>query len=193
MRRLALIASACLLALCVNACGTRPYNEPHIVAPGFKGAGVAYPNTKPGVPYTVGDLIICLDRPGKVTIEDIEMIKPEGGLQLDDFSVIPNAMESGAGGFEDSNVPISRLTPSPAKPVVMTHACPADWNAPPVPNPQSVALLLQYSKSSDRAATSAGITVLYSSSGHKDKLTLRWTVGLCPDETAASTGCLSGS
>jgi hypothetical protein len=189
MRRLALFACAIVLASGLGSCSSDSTAVAHLVAPGFRGAGVAYPNAKAGVPYTVGDLIICLDRQGKATIDSVEMIKPTGGLHIDDFAVIPNRMESGQDGFEDDNTPISRLAPKPSHPVVVTRACPASWNAPPTANPQSVALLLQYSKPSSKSAAESGIAVHYTSSGHKETLSLTWTLGLCEKETKQNGTC----
>jgi hypothetical protein len=92
-------------------------------------------------------------------------------------------MESGNSGYEDNSVPIAQMTPKPSHRVIMTKACPASFNLPPVPNPQSVALLLQYSKSTDTSVASQGIKINYTTAGHKEWVELGWTVALCAKET----------
>ena len=126
---------------------------------------------------------MCLDRPGTVTIDSIELIDATDGLCIDDFGVIPNAMESDHSGYEDNSVPIAQTTPKPSHPVIMTKACPTSFNLPPVPNPQSVALLLQYNKSTDTSAASQGIKINYTTAGHQEWVELGWTVALCAKET----------
>jgi hypothetical protein len=126
---------------------------------------------------------MCLDRPGTVTIDSIELIDSTDGIRIDDFGVIPNAMESGHYGYEDSSVPIAQTTPKSSHPVIMTKACPTSFNLPPVPNPQSVALLLQYSKTADTSAASQGIKIKYTTAGHKEWVKVGWTVALCAKET----------
>ena len=72
----------------------------------------------------VGDLIICLDRPGRIVIDRVESIEPTGGLPLTDFGVIPNEMERGGMGFSDEHLhtPIADLR-SPAPVDVVDGAC----------------------------------------------------------------------
>jgi hypothetical protein len=136
-----------------------------------------------GTPYAFGDIIMCLDRPGTLTIDSIELIDATGGLRIDDFGVIPNAMESDHFGYEDSSVPIAQTTPQPSYPVIMTKACPTSFNLPAVPNPQSVAVLLQYSKSTNTSAASRGIKINYTTAGHQEWVKLEWTVALCATDT----------
>lgn len=184
MRRVASATSTLLLAICLTACSA-PHQGPHIVVPGFTGAGVAYPNTRQATVDVFGDIIICLDKPGTVTIDSIELTDATDGIRIDDFGVIPNRMESDHGGYDDNSVPIAQTTPRPSHPVIMTKACPKTFNEPPRPDPQSVALLLQYSKTTDKSATSQGIKINYTTADHKEWVKLRWTVALCTKETAA--------
>lgn len=185
IRRLASATSTLLLATCLTACSAA-HQGPHVVAPGFMGAGVAYPDTHQATAYVFGDIIICLDKPGTVTIDSIELVNATDGIRIDDFGVIPNRMESNQSGYDDNSVPIAQTTPRPSHPVIMTTACPKTGNEPPRPDPQSVALLLQYSKTTDKSATSQGIKINYTTAGHKEWVKLGWTVALCAKETAAS-------
>jgi len=180
MRHALSVAATVLAAGCLAACSARPQG-PHIVVPGgqFLGAGVAYPNTHRGTPYVFGDIVLCLDKPGVVTINNVELIGATNGLRIDDFAVIPNVMESGHEGYFDNSVPIAQVNPRPARPVVMTKKCPKSGNEPPRPDPQTVALLLQYSKTIDRNATSQAIKINYTTAGRKESLALEWQVALC--------------
>lgn len=96
------------------------------------------------------------------------MVNATNGIRIDDFGVIPNGMENDQAGYDDNSVPIAQTTPRPSDPVIMTKACPKTFNEPPRPDPQPVALLLQYSKTSDKSATSQGIKVNYTTAGHKE-------------------------
>jgi hypothetical protein len=183
---------AVLLATCLAACGrTRVHHAAQIVAPGFTGAGVAYPNSHEGTPYVFGDIILCLNKPGLVTLTSVEPVEARNGIRIDDFAVIPNGMESGEGGYDDNSVPIARIAPQPARPATMRYACPADFNPDhAVAVPQMVALLLQYSKTTDLTASSTGVKVHYKTGGRSEWISLPWEVTLCAKGVAPSGGCL---
>ncbi|HEU0240434.1 MAG TPA: hypothetical protein VFR11_14310 [Micromonosporaceae bacterium] len=182
MRRLLTVTATVLAAVCLAACTASPRQQgARIMAPGFLGAGAALPNTRAGTPYVFGDVIICLDKPGLVTIDSIEVIDPTNGLHIDDFAVIPNAMESGHYGYGDNSVPIAQVRPPVARPVVMTKKCPT-FTGPLRPDPQAVALLLQYSKPTDASATGQGIKINYTSAGRKESISLQWGVDLCANQ-----------
>lgn len=71
--------------------------QPHLVVPGDGLGGAAkLPNVTGGVPYSLGSLTVCLDRPGRATIEAVTMAEPSGGLAVRAFAVRPNPMEAGA-------------------------------------------------------------------------------------------------
>jgi hypothetical protein len=188
MRRLLSVTLALVAAVCLTACSA-PRRGSHIVVPGFTGAGVAYPNTHRGTPYVFGDIIMCLDKPGTVTIDSIDLVDPTNGIRIDDFGVIPNGMESDQGGYDDNSVPIARTTPRPSRPVIMTKECPKTFNEPPRPDPQTVALLLQYSKTTDKSATSQGVKINYTTAGRKEWVTLKWVVALCAKEPGSGASC----
>jgi hypothetical protein len=146
-----------LLALTLAGCGMSNDDARIIVPGGPVPAGGAYADTRAGVPFVVGDLIICLDRPGTAVIAKIDPIQPTGGFRIDAFAVIPNAMERGGEGFTDNSIPLAQQV-STSQPVELTKECPPSNEPSPSPEPpQSVALLLEYSKPTDATASDQGI------------------------------------
>ena len=158
---------------------------PASLCPASNHAGGALSNTHAGIPYTNGDLVMCLTKPGRAVITSIDQIDVQGGLRIDDFAVIPNAMEQGKSGVGDSNIPIAQLVAQPDRPVVLTSQCPANTEpSPSLAHPRSVALLLQYGKSTNETASDKGIVLHYTSGGTKYSLTLDWEISLCaPGDT----------
>jgi hypothetical protein len=183
------------LAVAVAACESN--NDARIIAPGgeFHGAGVIYYDTRARLPYTVGDLIVCLDRPGRAVIDRIEPKDPLGDLSLDAFAVIPNVMERGELGFNDDNRTIAEQGLLPDGPVVIDKPCPDIERARPDPTrtPQSVALLLQYSKPTEQTAGNHGIVIHYTSGGHTYSLPLRWEIMLCGPHDTTTKECAKSS
>ncbi len=190
--------TACALALALEGiagCGSSNSQPPHIVTldSSDDAAGLAFSDTRPGVPYTVGDLIICLDRPGRVAIDRIEQVEPFGDISLDAFNVIPNAMEKGDEGFSDENrnrsLADQGLEAKDA--VVMDKECPDLTKSSPSPavTPKSVALLLQYSKRTDQTAGNHGIKIFYSSDGAKAETTMKWEIVLCAADDTTTENC----
>lgn len=156
-------------------------------------AGVAFTDTKPNLPYTVGDLIMCLSRPGRVVLDRIESKDPFGGLVLDAFAVIPNEGERGGNGFSDDNRnrTLSELGLLPEGPVVMDKQCPDFDSQTPDPGrtPQSVALLLQYSKPTEHTAGNNGIVIHYTSGEHTYQAVVGWEVVLCAPGDTTTENC----
>src|SRR5947207_225211 len=96
------------LALAVLAaggmgCAARDKHEQgaHLIWPNDSGSGggAALPNTRGGHPYSFGSLLLCLDRPGRVTIENVSLDAPQGGLAVQAFATRANPVEIGKEGF----------------------------------------------------------------------------------------------
>lgn len=171
--------------LVTASCAINGHDDARIVVPGFDRAGGALSDTHAGIPYTNGDLILCLTKPGNVVIIRVDQIDVQGGLRIDDFAVIPNAMEHGGPGVGDNNIPVAgQVTKS--HPAVLTQACQASARrSTPSASPRSVALLLQYGKPSDATASDSGIVIRYTSNGRPYSLQLDWEITLCaPGDTA---------
>lgn len=177
-----LASTALLLALCgCQAMSGVLDPGPHITTGGDQpvhgGEGVPVATN---TPYVVGDLTICLDEPGEATITSIESVQPEGSLRLDGFAVVPNDMERGLPGIEDSEKTIAERGVDTSAPVIVRNVCPDPSLAPdPKREPQAVALLLQYRRGDDRTARNHGILVRYEAGGRKQVLMIDWAIELC--------------
>jgi hypothetical protein len=156
---------------------------PHrLIAPGFQGpAGVALPDIEAGSPYSLGDLTICLDRPGSVTITNVEPRNPYGGRAVDAFAVIPNPLERGEDDFTDVPKSLADLGVQTAAPAVVDHPCPNSETLEPDPagEPRSRSLLRQFSKPTDETAGDDGLVIKYRSGEQSSVLTLAFSVILC--------------
>lgn len=194
LTRLASIAMVLALSGCQALAGALDPG-PHVRGAGDQpvhaGLGV---HVAANTPYVVGDLIICLDEPGEATITAIESVQPEGSLFLDEFAVVPNDMERGLSGFEDSEKTIAERGIDTSAPVIVRSACP-DFSLLPDParEPQSVALLLQYRRGDDRSARNHGILLRYEAAGRKQVLLLDWEITLCGTAGSISRECAAGA
>lgn len=188
----------CVILVAAGARGHRLDCDWHATAlPGNRPAGASgcrYQDKgshRHRTPYVFGDIILCLNKPGLVTLTSVEPVDARNGIRIDDFAVIPNGMESGEGGYDDNSVPISRIKPQPKRPATMRYACPPDFNPDhAVAVPQMVALLLQYSKTTDLTASSIGLKVHYKTGRSSAWISLPWEVTLCAKGLAPSGGCL---
>jgi hypothetical protein len=178
----------CLLASAVCTSSARATGDAQLALLG--GGGVGYSNSRPYTPYTIGDQVTCLDRPGRVVINWIELIESTSGLRLDDFAVIPNDMERGGFGFVDGNRSLADLGLSTGAPVVVDQTCP-DFNVPSNASrtPRSVALLLEYSKPTEATAASHAIVVHYTSGSNNYTVRVAWEMVLCGPSDVTTWGC----
>jgi len=180
VRRVAVACLAFVLAGGCDSASTDAGDSPGLIVPNFQGpAGVAL-RIKPDSPYSLGDLTICLDRPGSVTITRVEPRNAYGGLAVDAFAVIPNPQERGEDGFTDQPKALADLGIQTNKPAIVDHPCPPA-TAQPDPNrePQSKSLLLQFSKANEETAGDDGLIVKYLSDGQAHTLTIDFAVILC--------------
>jgi len=191
MRRVAVACLAFALAGGCDSASTEDGGSPRLTVPNFQGpAGVALPGIKAGSPYSLGDLTICLDRPGSVTITKVEPRNPYGGLAVDTFAVIPNPQERGEDGFTDQPKALANLGIQTNQPAIVDHPCPPT-TAEPDPNgePQSKSLLLQFSKPTGKTAGDDGLIVKYVSDGQAHTLTIDFTVILCAADDTTTEHC----
>ena len=173
-----------VVVILLAGCGGRG-DAARLIAPGEGGAaGMVFADVPAGQPYVVGDLIICLDRPGSAVIDRVESIEPTGDLALTDFGVIPNEMERGGMGFSDEylHTPIAQLRqPQPVD--VVDGAC-ADH--------ASVALLLEYRRpDGDQSAGNKGIVIHYTSDGDRRELSVTWQILLCTPGDTTTPDCVN--
>jgi hypothetical protein len=169
------LAAVLLLAACTPE--SNRDDAAHIVVPGdFGEAGIVYHDVPANKPYTLGDLAVCLSRAGQVTVTRIEPEDVEGSLELADFALVPNQMETGGLGFEDGNQPIRDLG-LPTGPYVLDKPCPeVDATAA---DPQTFAVVLEYRKTDAATAGNSGIRIHYESDGESFWVSIPWKIRLC--------------
>lgn len=65
------------------------------------------PNTVRSQPYSLGSWVMCLDRPGSVTLEKVELVKRHGDIALQAFSSRTQSREYPMPG--NANAPLREL------------------------------------------------------------------------------------
>jgi hypothetical protein len=138
--------------------------------------GVALPDIVAGRPYSLGGWIMCLDRPGTVTIERIDLLRPSGGIVLQTFSSRPQGPDM-IGNAEESLTAIG----FPARNPDVTTACEQDGPL--------TELGLQYGKSGDASAHAEGIRLTYTSAGRQRTVDFALDVRLCAPGDMSTKQC----
>jgi hypothetical protein len=174
-------AALVLAVVLLGGEGCTPREHPRLVWPGDgSAAGAALPDTRANQPYSFGALIVCLDRPGTVTIEDIAVDKPKGGLRITAFAVRRNPMEAGGSsfgnaakkldetGFVTSSVDVSTHCPNGK---IVKHEFSGEY--------RSTELAVEFVKPSAATAQGQGLTVTYRSGKDTHTLDIDFSVVLC--------------
>jgi hypothetical protein len=187
------VAVLTLVSLGASA-GRPPYAQLSI--DDYGGSGVGFHDTRPNAPYLGGDVVTCLDRPGRVVIERVEPIKPTGGLTVTGFAVIPNGWERGSAASVDGQSSLARRGLAPAGPVVVDKPCPdfarlRPWD--PYRTPVSVILVVEYSKALDETADHRGLMIHYVSGGRRYRASVAWQFVLCAPGDTTRWGCRGAS
>jgi hypothetical protein len=58
---------------------------------------------EPGAENSFGGMVVCLDRPGSVTITGVKPVNPTGGIRIDQFGVRPSPFWKGRASFGQAN------------------------------------------------------------------------------------------
>jgi hypothetical protein len=164
-----------LLVLGAVAADSTP-NDAHIFYTPNGGGGVNFDNAPANVPFTLGDLPVCLDKPGRVVIHRVESYNPFGDLRVDAFAVLP-------GMHTNDDLHVTVAAEVPHLPVVVERVCPASMLSPDVEHavefdPVSF-LLIQFSKPEKASAGNEGLIIYYTSNGHKYWVYAPFSVVLC--------------
>ncbi|HEY7176151.1 MAG TPA: hypothetical protein VH442_14630, partial [Micromonosporaceae bacterium] len=144
----------------------------HLVLDGVGGFGQGLANTAPNRPYTFGGLVVCLDRPGLVTIDKVEPVGATGGLRIDDWVAVPDPFITGATmPFATADASIDQLGASSVDPRInmairtrfVGHTCPTtraeQFNRALAP----IWLYVQFGKPTEATAADVGIAIEYTS------------------------------
>ncbi|MGI5159396.1 hypothetical protein [Microbispora sp. CA-102843] len=137
--------------------------------------GIVLPDTVAGRPYSLGGWVMCFDRPGSVTIDKVDLIRPSGGIVLQAFSSrLQSRTRAMLGNAEQ---PLTELEFPARSPAVTTPCSTRDHDG------LLTELGLQYGKTGDRTARAEGVRVFYTSAGRQRTVDLDLDVQLCaPDD-----------
>ena len=161
---------------------------PQIYA-GDSAAGVIYHDVPAGQATTVGDLTICLDRAGTVTIERVESREAFGGLQLEQYGALP-MNDPKLLGFTDKHAPIADLVPGFTQARHLEGTCPdMSGSTTASPSAKPYLLLLQYTRPTDQSAGNSGIVIWYRSAGAVRSIFVDWWILLCDPQDKATPRC----
>lgn len=138
--------------------------------------GVVLPDTVAHRPYSLGSWTMCLDRPGSVTIDRIDLIRPSGGIVLQAFSSRLRSSVRSMLGEEER--PLTELG-FPARGSTVTTACEDDH----------MELGLQYGKTGGRTAHAEGVRLTYSSGPLSGTVDFALDVRLCAPDDMRTKEC----
>ncbi len=146
--------------------------------------GVTLPNTVAHRPYSLGGWSMCLDRPGAVSIEKAELIRPEGDIRLAAFS---SRLHGDHPFLGSEKKPLTSLG-FPAHSPAVTTPCPERGQHPGQWGP-TTELGLQYTKDSDATARAEGVRLTYTSAGERRVVDFSLIVELCAPKDTTTTSC----
>lgn len=109
-----------VVALTLSACSAFGTTGPRLVVPDVP-FGMTINRTAANKPYTFLFVQVCLDEPGRVMIEDVEIFDPRN-LTLDAFATRPKTTSTNPGsgtrplertaGFEEMNTTVRSICPN---------------------------------------------------------------------------------
>ncbi|WP_182903263.1 hypothetical protein [Microbispora sp. H10830] len=124
---------------------------------------------------------MCLDRPGSVTIDKVDLIRPSGGIVLQAFSSrLQSRTRAMLGNAEQ---PLTELEFPARSPAVTTPCSNRDHDG------LLTELGLQYGKTRNRTARAEGVRVTYTSAGRQRTVDLDLDVQLCAPDDMSTKQC----
>lgn len=186
----AVIASSTLVVGCEGETD-RPRPAVAQIVDNFEWASAALWDTKPDSPYTIGDLILCLDGPGQARIDEVIMQDSFGEMTLDAYAVVPNELEITGRGFSDDGRSLADRGLLNNGGSMVSRQCAAEPLASPDPSrePASDALLLQFSRHGPKTGGHHGVTVKYTSGGQHRSIFYFYEFTLCAPDDQVTKGC----
>lgn len=137
---------------------------------------------EPDVPLSMGSIILCLDRPGDVTITDVAPLHPVGTITVQTFAVRPSPFMRTPPGLAlgDDIGPLGKFGfhGNHVVPIVCDSRKGAGYE-----------LGLQITKPTRRPAAAAGWIVTYTSHGKLYHVQVPPEVKLCSEESADEGAC----
>jgi hypothetical protein len=94
-------AGAAALLLALTGCDLNSSGSgPQLVIPAsLHNVAIGAGKMKPGAENSFGGMVVCLDRPGSITLTGAKPVDPEGGIRIDQFGVRPSPFWKGRAGI----------------------------------------------------------------------------------------------
>ncbi|MBP2704505.1 hypothetical protein JOL79_11840 [Microbispora sp. RL4-1S] len=143
--------------------------------------GVVLPDTVAHRPYSLGGWVMCLDRPGSVTIDRIDLIRPSGGIVMQAFSSRPQSRTHSMLG--NAERPLTELG-FPARSPAITTVCRKGQE-----DVLLTELGLQYGKIGDATARAESVRLFYTSAGRQRTVDFALDVRLCAPDDMSTKQC----
>jgi hypothetical protein len=181
-----------LLAMLAAACTAG--GAPRLVIPGGEGSYVAGTSEYyygPDEPFSlVNAFVLCIDRPGEVTLTDVRFDHNVGDLRVDDFAVAPH------GTLRDDHpedAPQAALSEwgFDSDPPVVTTVCPEELTEEESQrfHPQSYSDIgIEFSKPHEGSARGMTLVLVYESGNRQREVRLGLEVILCGLEDSPDPG-----
>jgi len=175
MRTKARLGAVVVLAVSVvAACGPSKSGGPTLELAGGSAGGRSIEqdigHVADGSPISIGAMLICLDRPGEVTLMGISLEGTHGRIGVDEFAVRPNPLATGEaglgatrGGLGSANFIVGRRT--------VSKQCRGAASA--------YELGVEVSRASPGIASFDGLAVHYASSSSSGILRIPMSLALC--------------
>jgi hypothetical protein len=178
-RRLAAFAAALLVALTgcdLNSSGSGP----QLVIPGsLHSVAMGAGKMKPGAENSFGGMVVCLDRPGSITLTGAKPVDPEGGIRIDQFGVRPSPFWKGRVSFGQDNGDLAQNHFRAGRTVSVTCG----------PHGRGDEFAVTVSMPDSAQARMTGVKIEYTSAGQERSLIFPITLFLCPHKIRGARTC----
>jgi hypothetical protein len=181
MRRLtALLTILVVGPLCAACLG---HSTVRVTVPGTPndvGEGAAHIRT--GQPVSVGSMSLCLSRAGRATIDDVSLVGPVGGIEVDGWTLV-NHPKQATEMFVGTDRRTLRSYGYP-----LTHT--VDMTCPGSPDVQSLdELVVQVERTDDRDAGSHAFRIDWTSNDDHGSLVFPLAIALCQERSSDAAPC----
>lgn len=179
------VAAVCASAVAVAGCGGGEHADwPRLRLEGKLNPGVSdeVAGIRPGHPASLGSILVCLTRPGRVTITRVKPYRPEGDIVVQAYAVRRHDFRGTGIFLGDSGRPLSRL-PGFGHDHVVDVQCGTQSHLAAY----ELGLQLTHPTRADVAAH--GWIVYYRSRGHTGTVDVPFAVAVCSEPSANAPAC----
>jgi hypothetical protein len=128
------------------------------------GGTLAQAHMKANMPYAFDDATLCLTSPGSVTVENVEIVRPTGGMRLGMFALRPGRTGDLMNYIADPRQRLTAVGYRTQGPRVVDRVGPElSQTKPPGPGYGVTLLGVELVKAADTTATASGFVVTYRS------------------------------